>query len=166
MPRNKAELLARIPPARAALDALVESVPPESRVAPGHERWSLKDHLAHIATWERMVVAHLHDGSDAAVAGMDEAAYAAASLQELNARIYVTNRAKPAAQVLDESRAAHESVLAMLHGLTDGTLAQPYWADDPEGRTVIEKIAGDTYRHYLEHRRWIIELLDRLPAAP
>ena len=30
--------------------------------------------------------------------------------------------------------------------------------DEPEGRTALQKIAGDTYLHYLEHRRWIIEM--------
>lgn len=165
MPRTKAELLARITPARAALDALVTATPEATLTAPEHEGWSVKDHIAHIATWERMIVAHLRDGSDAAAAGMDEVAYAAASLEEINARIHDTNRTKPASQVMDEARAAHGATVAMIDGLADGALTLPYWADDPDGRAVMEKIAGDTYRHYLEHRRWIIELLDRLPAG-
>lgn len=165
MPRSKAELLARITPARAALDALVAAIPEAALTAVGHEGWSVKDHIAHIATWERMIVAHLRDGSDAAVAGMDEVAYAAASLDEINARIHETNRTKPAPQVIAEARAAYGATVAMIEGLADGALAQPYWADEPDGRVVMEKIAGDTYRHYLEHRRWIIELLDRLPGG-
>lgn len=44
--------------------------------------------------------------------------------------------------------------------MDDRDVDRPYWSDDPTGRTVMEKMTGDTYRHYLEHRAWILAMLD------
>jgi hypothetical protein len=157
-PSTKAELLERIRPARAALEETIGGLSAPQMVAPGHERWSVKDHLIHVAVWERMVVAHLRDGTDHQVVGLDKTAYEAMSLLDLNDRIHALTRDLPLADILREFRESHEATLALLDHLSDEELARPYWRDDPSGRTAIEKIAGDSYRHYIEHRRWISEL--------
>ena len=45
-------------------------------------------HLTHIAAWERMIVAHLTDGTDHDVVRMAPDEYENATLDQLNARIY------------------------------------------------------------------------------
>jgi len=52
-----------------------------------------------------------------------------------------------------------QPTVAMLEELSESDLARPYWDDEPDGRTVLDKVTGATYRHYLEHRRWISDLL-------
>ncbi len=158
-PSTKAELLARLPLARAALEQTIAALSQDQLAAPGPEGWSVKDHLAHLAAWEQMVAAHLRDGSDHAVVGLDEAAYAVLNLDALNDRIYQQSKDCTPAEVLAAFRQARTQTLALLDELDDAALQAPYWQDEPDGRSVMEKIAGDTYKHDLEHRCWIQDLL-------
>jgi len=159
-PRARDELLARIPPARAALDAVV-GVLTEDELADLRDGagWSAADHLSHIAAWERMLVAHLTNGADHEVAGVDATRYATMGLDELNNVLYHRFRGRALGEALAEYRDAHDAIVALLRSLDDAAFARPYWDDDPSMRTVMEKVTGDTYRHYLEHRRWISDLV-------
>ncbi len=157
--QNKLELLERIAPARLAIEATIAALPADGLKRAGSGGWSPKHHLSHLAMWERMIVAHLSDGTDAAVAGMAAQAYAAATLDEINARLHEMHKDDSLADVLRLFAEAHREILALLETLSDAELAIPYWPDDR--RTVLDKIAGDTYLHYLEHRRWIRESISR-----
>ena len=155
---TKANLLASIRRDRARLDEIVAGLDDAAVAARGPDGgWSVKDHMAHIAAWERMIVAHLQDGSDARVAGMDSESYGAATLDELNDHLHRLHRDAPAERVRDEFPAAHEAIVAFIERMPEDTLRAAYWDDDPSGRTVLEKIAGDTYLHYREHAGWISE---------
>jgi hypothetical protein len=160
IPDTQQELLARIPPARRALDetvaALTEDELADLRDGAG---WSTVDHLSHLAAWERMLVAHLTDGSAHEVAGVDRDRYAEMNLDELNNVLYHRVRGMALGAAMDEYRSAHEAVVAFLNTLDDAALQLPYWDDDPSMRTVMAKITGDTYQHYLEHRHWILDLV-------
>ena len=74
-PKRADELLRRIDIAREALDAVLAAITEDEigdlRDGAG---WATIDHMSHIAAWERMIVAHLTDGSDHEVAGVDPAA--------------------------------------------------------------------------------------------
>jgi hypothetical protein len=154
-PTSKSELLERIPPARRALEALVKSLSTGGLAQADHEGWRIRDHLSHISAWERMLVAHLTDGADHVLVRLSPAEYAAADLQQINDRLHDIHRLDAADDVLAEFAASHRAVMATIEGLDDAAMQQPYWDDDPSGRPVIDKLTGDTYRHYLEHGRWI-----------
>ncbi len=158
-PGSKSELLARIAIARAALDRTIAAIDATAlakrRDAAG---WTALDHLAHIAAWERMIVAHLSDGSDAAVVGVEPARYAAMSLQQINDALHERTLARSAADTAAKYTAAHLAIRTHILAMDDDAFARPYWSDDASGRSTMEKITGDTYRHYLEHRRWIMTL--------
>ena len=157
---TKDDLLATIKRDRAQLVQLVERLDDGQIAAPGPDgAWSVKDHLSHIAAWERMAVAHLVDGSDAEVARMDAVSYKAATLDELNDQLYRLHRNRTADQVRSEFQAAHESILSYIERMPEEELSALYWGDDAERRTVLENIAGDTYEHYGEHAEWINEVI-------
>ncbi len=157
---TSAELLARIVPARAALDAVVAALRDDELMRAGRGGgWPPIGHLTHISVWERMIVAHLDDGSDHRVVGMTPEEYAQASLDALNARIYSLHARDTALDVRAAYAAAHGEIVAFVARLTPADLARRYWED--EARTVAEKIAGDTYLHYAEHRGWILEIVER-----
>jgi len=159
LPRTRAELMERVAPARAALEQCLRGVSDAQLSAPGAEGWSVKDHLIHLATWERMLVAHLRDGNDYVVVDLTQPTYEALGLDALNAHIYERERHRSAAQALAEFHAAHAEIVAFLEGLPEATFAAPYWPDEPTGRSVMEKAVGDTHRHDLEHRTWILQVL-------
>ncbi len=163
---TKDQLLQNIKRDRARLDDLVGRLSDDELLEGGAGvGWSVKDHLSHIAAWERMIVAHLRDGCDHEVVRMDQASYAGSTLDELNDQIYRLHRDWPAEQVRDEFGAAYGAIVAFLSEMPEGRLTAPYWDDDPSGRTVLDKIAGDTYLHYCEHAGWIDELIAQSAGA-
>jgi hypothetical protein len=163
VPASRAELLERIPPARNALESTVASLDDAQFIAVGKDGWSVKDHLAHISAWERMIVAHMESDSDHEIVGVDAETYATLTLDQVNGRIYELHRNKAPATVASEFAAAHEAIMHLITGVSNDDHARRYWSDDTT--TEIEKLTGDTYRHYLEHRRWIIEVLQPTPVT-
>jgi hypothetical protein len=163
---NRDELPDSIRRDRATLDALIGSLS-EAQLAARESNagWSAKDYLSHVAAWERMIVAHVRDGSDAQIAGMDPAAYATATLDELNDRLYRRSCDWGVAETLGEFAEAHRAIVSFIAEMPEERLATSYWDDDPSARTVLDKIAGDTYLHYREHAGWISELVGRTAEA-
>jgi hypothetical protein len=156
---TSSDALARIRPARAALVAVVDGLS-DAELVRAHPvgGWPAVGHLTHVAAWERMIVAHLTDGRDHDVVRMTPEEYARASLDELNARIYELHRDETPVQARAEFSAAHEAIARLVETLSPERLAARYWPD--EERSVANKIAGDTYLHYDEHRAWILEMFD------
>jgi hypothetical protein len=158
---NTAELLSQIRIDRAVLDEIVVALSDDVlETAAPDGGWTAKDHLSHIAAWERMLVAHLTDGSDAALAGMTPDAYADATADRVNAHVYDLHRDDLVAAVRVEFAAAHAALAQFIETMPEGRLADVYWDGDRSGRTVLAKIAGDTYLHYREHAAWISEMVE------
>lgn len=159
-PQTRDELLSRTDAARRILEgtlaAITEDELGDIRDGAG---WATVDHLSHIAAWERMIAAHLTDGAEHDVAGIDRARFDALGLEELNNLLYHRMRGRSLPEALTEYREAHEAILALLRRFDERRFSEPYWDDDPSGRTVMDKVVGDTYRHYLEHNRWILDLV-------
>ncbi|MDP9314859.1 MAG: ClbS/DfsB family four-helix bundle protein [Chloroflexota bacterium] len=162
-PQTIAELVVRIREERAALEAVIRPLRESELVRPGVEGWSIKDHLAHIAVWERVLVGkHLEGRTFAEAAGMDPAT-AAATIEMtaetgLNEWFYRRDRHRPLAEVLTEFEAAHREVLRAVGELRDAALTASSDHDQGYAPTLLQAIIGDTYAHYQEHR-WIIERL-------
>jgi hypothetical protein len=161
VPGTKAELLDRIARARAALELAVTAMDDDRLARPGPDAgWAVKDHLAHVATWERMLAAHLRDGTDHEVVGMSEAEYVEVNLERLNARIFELHGSVPADEVRRYFTDQRRVLLDVVSGLQQFRFGQRYWDDDPSApdATVMDKLTRDTYRHYIEHLRWIEEM--------
>jgi hypothetical protein len=155
---NKAKLLEHIAKDRGKLEALVESLGDAQLDAPGPEgNWAVRDHLAHLAAWERMAAAHLADGSDHEVAGMDESSFAQTSTNKLNDRLHKLYGNRTLDETRREFAAAHAALIECIEAMPEARLEEPYWDDDPSGRTVLTKLSGDSYLHYREHTQWIRE---------
>jgi hypothetical protein len=164
VPRSKSELLGRIRPARQALEDLAASLEEGALNRVDHAGWRVRDHLSHISAWERMLIAHVTDDSDHTVAQLPREGFTSLPLQDINDRLHELHRDDDLSDVIAEFAASHKEIGALIADLSDEDLAQPYWDDDPQQRTAIEKVAGDTYQHYLEHRRWIAVLAEGAEA--
>ncbi len=154
MPRDKAELLARIREARAALERTVERLSEAQLTAAGAGGWSGKDHLAHLAAWEGKIVAVMEGRPAHEGLGLDEATYRGANIDEINARLHERDRARPLPDVLATYRRTHGRLLAALEALPEAELTRPYQSADA-GDVLADGIAGNTYEHYDEHRGWM-----------
>jgi hypothetical protein len=144
------------------LVALVDSLGNDGLERKGAGQWAVKDHLVHIAAWELSLLALL-DGDDRRTAmGVPGAAE---DTDSLNEAIWLAHRHESAEQALAFSRDSHERLMHRLSAMTDADLRRSYnhyQPDDPrdpgDDRPVVEWVAGDTYEHYAEHRRYIKDI--------
>jgi uncharacterized protein (TIGR03083 family) len=158
-PANKAELMARIDREWAALKRTLAPLSEAQATTPGPGGWSVKDLLAHISAWERvLLICHLQGGSFAEAAGMDEATSAATEHMTaetgLNDYFHQRDKDLPMPEVLAHFRATHRQVVAALEQLGDADLLRAHDPDDPASH-LIDSIVGDTYAHYHQHRATI-----------
>lgn len=157
---SKAELMARINDSRAALEQLVNRLDEDRAVAPGADGWSVKDHLAHVAVWERSLLALLEGRPRHEGMGLDRATYEDGDTDAINAALYAQSHDRPLSEVLADFRATHERLLSVVSGMTDEDLYRPYSHYQPgepprNDEPVIGWIAGNTFGHYEEHTDWI-----------
>ena len=165
-PATRAELLDRVQADWAALQYIVSGLSDAQLTGAGPEGWSVKDHLAHIAEWERGCTGVLAHRPQADAFGIDAQAYATLDIDQLNDVFYQRHRAEPIGDVKALAYAAHADMLAAISKLHDADLQRSvseYGMTANPDRRLIEKIAGDTYAHYAEHTDWINNLLRAVP---
>jgi hypothetical protein len=150
LPTTVAELVELISRERAALEQAVAGMSDDAFVATAGG-WSAKDHLAHVAVWERRLVGELQGDPAAERFGYDEAALDALSLDDLNAALIARHRDDSPPAVHAEFRASGEALFAALAALRDDDLSRPVRPDDPNVDTLVELIGWDTFEHYPEH---------------
>jgi len=158
MPKDKAELLARIDQEWTALRELIDSLTPKqmSEAVPGS--WSVKDHLVHLTTWEQFLLRyHLGQEPPHIVMEVDVETFERLDEDGLNALIYERSQDRSLEDVLDSFTQSHNQVLDALEPVTFADLMKPHYADDPEARPLINWVIGNTYDHYQEHRQTIQE---------
>ena len=142
----------------AVLDRLTETQAMTSYDAQG---WTIKDHIFHIACWERSMVYFLQGRPRHAGLGVDEALYLEGKFDEINAAIWQQHQDRTFADTRMDLRATHEQMLQLLQPLTDADLHKPYrhWLpDEPgegDGPLAIDLLYGNTAEHFAEHLGWI-----------
>jgi len=163
-PRTKAELLERVRRSRVALEDEIRGLTSGQLSTPGPEAgWAIKDHFAHLAEWEGMLMAILHGRPGYEGLRVGPATYQSADIDTMNAILFERNRARPADEVLAIARRSFEQVLETLEDLDDQDLAEPYTPSDPdETRRKIDEIADNTYRHYEKHRAEVRKTKDQI----
>jgi uncharacterized damage-inducible protein DinB len=164
-PTSVSSLLDRVRIDWAGLQDVISRLSDEELTSPGGEGWSVKDHLAHIAEWERACTAVLAHRPQSSGFGLDDSVYAGlADIDALNDLLYQRHRSRSIGEVKALANAAHADMLAALSHLQDADLQRPvgeYGMGTNPDRPLLEKIAGDTYAHYAEHTGWITDLLKR-----
>lgn len=123
-------------------------------LAPGAvAAWSVKDALAHIAAWQKVLLEQVD-----AFLTHRPATYPPVRTQtdvdRVNAAFFAQNQDQPWPVVILECRSLYTAVLAMLEALDGSILAAPVpadWAEDAP--TLAELICANTCDHYREHRQ-------------
>ena len=163
-PTTRADLLARVQDSRAELDSFIGGLSAEQLGAPGPAGgWSVKDHLYHLAVWERKALAQMRGLSIPAALGIDPAVWDRDDIDEINAAIQAQSRDLPLPEALAFCQKAHHDLLIELDRYPESEYGKPGYpaaddAQDPDGgtnRPMIAYIAGNTYEHYPEHLGYI-----------
>ena len=124
-------------------------------VIPG---WSIKDMLAHIASWHHRLLTWL----DAAIRNVEPAIAGPDSVEEmdaLNAQFYQENKSRPLDEVLTDFRTTHQQIMDIIQAMREEDLISPQRFAWSQGSPLWQLVAGDTYEHYQEHRKQIQEWL-------
>jgi hypothetical protein len=163
-PINKKQLIAEMHSEHAAwlalLDEIGEANMTQPEVAGG---WSIKDIVAHITGWRRRTVLRFRAALDptvdmtppwpAELNGDDD-------VDEINDWIYKTNRDRPLADVLNDSREVFQQLVAAIDALSDEQLNDPQRFPWLEG----ERLTGSfIFGHFHEEhepdmRAWLAKI--------
>jgi hypothetical protein len=163
-PISKKQLIAEMHSEHAAwlalLDEIGEANMTQPEVAGG---WSIKDIVAHITGWRRRTVLRFRAALDptvdmtppwpAELNGDDD-------VDEINDWIYKTNRDRPLADVLNDSREVFQQLVAAIDALSDEQLNDPQRFPWLEG----ERLTGSfIFGHFHEEhepdmRAWLAKI--------
>jgi hypothetical protein len=163
---SKQELLAAIDRNWAQLTAALDRLAPADFTAhqDGHG-WTVKDHIVHLAAWERSAIYLLRGQPRHTGLGVAEAIYLSRDEDVINAAVAEANKHISAEAALAELRAVHTELLSVLAPLDDADLRRryrDYLPDEPgEGDSppVLNVVYGNSAHHYAEHLPWIEALL-------
>ena len=149
-------VLGHIRASRAKLERLITELDEAALTQPGPDGgWSVKDHLAHLTAWRRMVLGYLDGKPQAEGLGIDPAISRDGSEEDINAALEAQHKAKPLAQVVAEFRQVYDALIARLEQFTEADWQTPYPLHPPSQNPRQGNIEGNTFFHDEEHLPWI-----------
>lgn len=159
---NKEQLMAAIDRDWTQLTAALDRLTPVDFTAHHDDHgWTVKDHLVHLAAWERSVLYLLTSRPRHEGLGIDATLYLTGGEEAINAAIKAANRERTVAAALAELRGVHARLWDVLAPLGDDALQHRYryyLPDEPgegDGPVVLDVIYSNTAHHYAEHLPWI-----------
>ena len=162
LPQDKAELERRIDSSWASLEGTIGGLSEQQLTEPRDPAgWSAKDHLAHLAAWERSMVYLLQNQPRHEGLGVTESVYLECGEDDINAAIQQASSDLALSEVLALLRTTHEQLRGLVSAMSDEDLHQTYshfLPDEPgrdDGDPILWRISGNTDTHFDSHRRYI-----------
>ncbi len=123
-PERQEEVLANIRAARAELEAAFAGVSEEKLTGPVTDGgWTIKDHLAHIAEWQRRALALLDGKHPADGFQIDQETFEQfADVHEINEHLFQRNRDRSLSDVIEDFRQTHQQVINRVEAMSDKDL--------------------------------------------
>ena len=150
---TKAELIAEIHLEWGRLETVLNGLSEAQMTAPGTlGPWSVKDMLAHISYWEKMLLDRL-GAALSGKAGQYPPILSEADVHRVNGQVFAESQGRPLPAVLLEFRNLYTGVLTVIEALGEDFLTQPMPLDYPLDNLIAwEIIRANTSDHYQEHR--------------
>jgi hypothetical protein len=153
---TKQELLEQIRVERGLLEGTLARLTHAQMLLPGVDgKWSVKDALAHISTWERWMILWTNSLLKSEKPETPEPW----DIEQMNARTYIRVKEIPLAEVLEEFRQSFWDSLELFETLSEEQLQTVYSDSWPMG-PFWTGIAANTNWHYKEHRADIQKWLE------
>jgi hypothetical protein len=169
---SKTELFNRIHKAFTVLEAIIQKHNDAQLSRPGSSGWAVKDHLVHLAVWEKGIAELLQRRDRYAAMGVpNPAAQPGMDIDEINEMIFNNHNQLSAGEAKQMLSDAHDQLLKTLEPLSEAELQLPYSSFLPESsrpgpeHPVWQSVVGNSNEHYEEHTAYIITLLDDLNQA-
>jgi hypothetical protein len=156
---NVAELTTLIRATSTRLELLIAQLSVAEINQPGAVGvWSVKDVLAHIAFWECYAVNTLR----AVARGETPDLVADDETERNNASVVAQYYQRSLAAVISDWQQAREDLLEAIEDLEDADLNDPDRFPWSEGRSLLDRIAGNSFDHEQEHieqiRAWMLQV--------
>ncbi|MGH8525634.1 MAG: ClbS/DfsB family four-helix bundle protein, partial [Gammaproteobacteria bacterium] len=126
--------------------------------------WTVKDHLAHLVTWEQGIIALLKHEPRYPAMGTDLETVRDKNEDALNDFLRAPYETATLADVRDRLRKTHDELAAVVASLEPDALLRTYSHYQPDepgtdsGEPVLRWVVGNSGGHYLEHLPWIQQL--------
>lgn len=152
---QKQVLLQKMQDGYSSFSAFIDTLDRDQLTKPGvNGKWSVKDNLAHLSSWQRRTINAVHSVRDKKnlpdpTPGMSE--------DEINEQFYQANRDRTLEEVQTEFQEISQQLIASVQELTEAQINAPLpWNKE---QNIWPNILGNTSEHYEEHsqiiKRWL-----------
>jgi hypothetical protein len=149
---NKASLLDAMRTGYTALENTLSPLDEAQMTTPGvNGTWSIKDNIAHIVTWQRILLDRLLAAARDETPTSYGSDSAGEDIDRLNEQFYQQNKSRQLAGVLADFRSIYAQIEEAVQSTSEEDLIDPQRFTWAKGIPLWRYVAGDTYEHYLEH---------------
>lgn len=150
------QCVGRLRDTRSRLEAALDGIDEDAASRNG---WTAKEHLAHIAAWQRRLATWLTDDAAGRTPERPEPGYSFDQIDELNERNRLASHDAPLDEVRRVFSESFDDIARLILPLSADDLNAADRYEWIAGRPLLDVIASNGYGHYAEH----IEMLD--PSA-
>ena len=148
-PNNKQQLLEQIDTNWNKLQAQIAILSDEEFVEPNTVgEWSVKDVLAHLMEWQRMVMHWYQEGKKGIMPVTTSEEYTWREIPALNQAIYETYRDEELSTIKDGLTQSHQQILAMIEGMSNAEMFTPKIYKWTKSTTLGSYLTSATSSHY------------------
>jgi len=125
--------------------------------------WTAKDHIIHLAMWEKAALALLEGKSKRETLNIPLEVWEQDD-DPINAVLQERYHNMPLAEVMQMLRQNHELMLKKLQSMTEADLQRPYRDFQPQSTDetpIIRYAMWDTEHHYREHIPWMAAIVEK-----
>jgi hypothetical protein len=153
---TKSQVIESIKTERKLLEEQLEGLSEDQMLQSNFEGgWSIKDIMAHIVTWEKLMIDWLETAMRDEVPEMLPPGLTWDDLDVWNEQNYQDNKDLPLSEVIDTFNSTYQLAIQTVKGISEEDLINPDRFEWREGRPLATIVAANTYWHYTEHREQI-----------
>lgn len=161
-PKNKAELQAHMAHGWAWLqDEMGQWSADQMTIPIDAGGWTIKDHLAHLAAWQRSMLFLLSHRPRHLGLGVEEPLYLSDNTDAINTAIQRLHKDDVLADVLAELARVYQTLIDRVTALSEADLQKTYsdyLPDEPgtdSGDPILWRINGNVGAHFADHIPWM-----------
>ncbi|GAP12782.1 uncharacterized conserved protein [Longilinea arvoryzae] len=168
---SKDQLLRDIQTERNRLENCLSELTNDELEQPGVTGdWSVKDILAHLAAWERLLLEWYQAGLRGGSSTILPVGMSRKKIDRLNQAIYEKNKDRPLNEVISEFNKSYKQVLTAIEAMSEEDLFGHGRIDWTGKLLLADYVAGNTCNHYAwaktQIRKWVNHNSHPTPPSP
>jgi hypothetical protein len=115
------------------------------------DTWTGKDHLAHLAAWQRIALARVTGVFPDDVVDVERNGTSEDTIDAENAVLHERYLHRSLDDVRLEFGSSYDQLCRAVESMNDDVLGRKWKPGDPRRGTFAQMIAGNTFEHYVDH---------------